>query len=58
MLNAKKHIASGDCKDAGYVAFGALELLKQLPPGAARWVILCIGDTAADEVLAAKMLEA
>jgi hypothetical protein len=55
LLNAKKHIANGECKDADYVAFGGVKAMNMAPEGG-RWIVVALGDTAADEVLAAKMI--
>ena len=56
LLNAKQHIADGDCKDADYAAFGYIKAIE-MTPDKGKHVVLVLADTAADEVLAAKMVE-
>lgn len=55
VVNAKKHLAEGNCKDADYIAFGAIAVIKSTPDGGIHIVIVA-GDTASDEVLAACLI--
>ena len=56
LLNAAMLLAEGKCKNADYIAFGAITVILSAPGGGVHYVIVC-GDTASDEVLAAAMIE-
>ena len=55
ILNAKKHIAEGGSKNADFMAEGLVTEIRLLPDGGIH-VVLLIGDTASDEVLAARQV--
>ena len=56
LLNAAMLLAEGKCKNADYIAFGAITVILSTPGGGVHCVIVC-GDTASDEVLAAAMIK-